>query len=86
MFHKNKEGSMSADLLLDEVDHPPHANHPERKDRHLSSIIFFSILLILAFFFRFRFPYLPGIQSVATCYQDIQQTIDYYPALRWRIL
>ena len=83
MFHKNKEGSMSTDLLLDEVDHPPHADHPERKDRHLSSIILFSILLILAFSLRFRFPYLPGIQYVAICYQNIEQTIDNYPALRW---
>ncbi len=84
MFHKDKEVPMSTDLLIiEEVDHPPHTDNPKKKSRHISSILFFSILLILAFSLRFHLPCFTGIRYVAACYQNVQQTIDNNPALRW---
>lgn len=73
---------MSTDLLLDEVGHPPHTENPKKKSRHISSILFFSFLLVLAFSLRFHLPYLAGIPYVATYYQKMEQMIDNNPALR----
>jgi len=84
MFHKIEEGFMSADLLIiEEVDHPFHTGKPNKKSRHIWSIMFSLILLILAFSLRFHLPYFSGLRYVAACYQDVKQTIDNYPALRW---
>ena len=74
---------MSTDLLLDEVDQPPNSDNRKKKSHHLLSILFFSFLLLLAFSLRFHLSYFTGVRYIAACYENIQQTIDDYPALRW---
>ena len=72
---------MLANFSIRKVDHPPHSDSP-KKSRRSSLIIFFSIVLVVTTSLPFQLFNLPGIQMIAAGYQDIQQTIEYYPALK----
>ena len=73
---------MLINFSIRKVDHPPHSNN-SKKNRHAFSIVLFSLLLITSLSLPFRFPTLPGIQMIAAGYQNILQTIEHYPALKF---
>ena len=72
---------MAANLWIRKVDHPPHGDRPE-KNRHVSRVILFSVLLITIFTLRFRLPNPSSTQMIAADPGSVLQTIERYPTLK----
>ena len=69
-------------LMLNE--HPPHATTPKKKDRHLSWVLLFAILILVTCALRFRLPHVHvAVPYFPAPYQDFQQSIEKYSVFNW---